>query len=68
MDDKLQHNDYNEILSKKSVKEVQNNNLQLYNGIMSNISIKKNILTASHTKYKVSSGFSTCIPLNFEQK
>jgi hypothetical protein len=30
---------------------------------MTNISVIKNILTATHTKYQVSGDFSTCIPL-----
>jgi hypothetical protein len=34
--------------------------------IMSNISAVKNVLTATHTKYKVSKDFSTCTPLSHE--
>jgi hypothetical protein len=34
--------------------------------IMSNISVIKNVLTATHTKYKVSKDFSTCTPLFHE--
>jgi hypothetical protein len=30
---------------------------------MSNISVDKNVLTATHTKYRVSKDFSTCTPL-----
>jgi hypothetical protein len=31
--------------------------------LMTNISVTKNILTATHTKYRVSKDFSTCTPL-----
>jgi hypothetical protein len=41
MDGKLQYYDYNEIILKKNVKEGQNHNLQLRNGVMSNVSIKR---------------------------
>jgi hypothetical protein len=30
---------------------------------MINISVTKNVLTATHTKYRVNKGFSTCTPL-----
>jgi hypothetical protein len=40
-----------------------NTNLQLHNGVMSKITVTKNILTAAHTKYKVTDDYSTCIPL-----
>jgi hypothetical protein len=33
---------------------------------MSNISVVKYVLTATHTKYKVSKDFSTCTPLFHE--
>jgi hypothetical protein len=31
--------------------------------IMTNIPVTKNVLTATHTKYKITKDFSTCIPL-----
>jgi hypothetical protein len=31
--------------------------------IMTNIAVTKNILTTTHTKYRVSEDFSTCTPL-----
>jgi hypothetical protein len=31
--------------------------------VMTNISVIKNVLTATHTKYRVSKDFSTCTPL-----
>jgi hypothetical protein len=31
--------------------------------LMTNISIVKNVLTATHTKYRVNKDFSTCTPL-----
>jgi hypothetical protein len=31
--------------------------------IMTNISVTKNVLTATHTKYRVTKDFSTCVPL-----
>jgi hypothetical protein len=47
-----------------------NNNMQLKKIIdnqeiliMTNIAVIKNILTATHTKYRVSEDFSTCTPL-----
>jgi hypothetical protein len=40
-----------------------NTNLQVYNGQMSKITIKKNMLTAAHTKAKVHVDGTTCLPL-----
>jgi hypothetical protein len=60
---RLCHTDYISVLDSKNTKAGTNINLQLHNGIMSKISSDKNILTATHTKYKVSNDFSTCTPL-----
>jgi hypothetical protein len=43
-----------------------NSNLQLHKGVMSKITMNKNILTAAHTKYRVSDDFITCLPLYLE--
>jgi hypothetical protein len=49
-----------------------NNNMQMRKDnnektlTMSNISVDKNVLTATHTKYRVSKDFSTCTPLFIE--
>jgi hypothetical protein len=47
-----------------------NNNMQLKKVIdnhevliMTNIAVTKNVLTATHTKFRVSEDFSTCTPL-----
>jgi hypothetical protein len=40
-----------------------NTNFQLHEGIMSKVTVHKNILTAAYTKYKVLDDFSTCVPL-----
>jgi hypothetical protein len=55
--------DYIKTLQDKTVIKGSNTNLQLHNYQMSKINIVKNVLTAAHTKYKVSEDFSTCIPL-----
>jgi hypothetical protein len=31
--------------------------------LVTNISVSKNVLTTTHTKYRVSKNFSTCTPL-----
>jgi hypothetical protein len=55
--------DYHDILMKRTTKQGTNTNLQLHDGEMSKVIITKNVLTAAHTKYRVSSDFSTCFPL-----
>jgi hypothetical protein len=59
----LDKNDYVNTLTNRTVKTGSNTNLQLHNDQMSKINIQKNILTAVHTKYRVTEDFSTCIPL-----
>jgi hypothetical protein len=54
---------FQDVLNKRTLMKGVNNNLQLHNGVMSKIHVTKNILTAVHTKYKVSKDFSTCSPL-----
>jgi hypothetical protein len=60
---KLDKEDFKTVYENKNIKKGYNTNLQLHGGIMSKIKVNKNILTAAHTKYKVSSDFSTCLPL-----
>jgi hypothetical protein len=55
--------DYHDVLVNRTIKEGTNSNLQLHDGEMSKVIICKNVLTATHTKYRVSSDFSTCFPL-----
>jgi hypothetical protein len=58
------HNwDYNSVLQMRTVKTGANTNLQLHKGEMAKITTTKNVLTAAHTKMRVSEDFSTCIPL-----
>jgi hypothetical protein len=59
----LKFDDYLEVYKSRSVKPGTNTYLQMYKGIMSKITMRKNILTNTHTKYKVSSDWSTCMPL-----
>jgi hypothetical protein len=59
----LTKDDYIKTLQDKTVILGSNTNLQLHNFQMSKINVSKNILTAAHTKYKVSEDFSTCTPL-----
>jgi hypothetical protein len=54
--------------SSKTIIQGANSNFQMRNGIMSKITLCKNILTAAHTKYKVSPDFVTCVPLFLETK
>jgi DNA polymerase elongation subunit (family B) len=54
---------YIEAIQDKKVLEGSVNNLQLVKGIMSQIELRKNFITAAHTKYMVSDDFSTCLPL-----
>jgi hypothetical protein len=62
----LSHKDYGVIINEHSLVKRTNHNLQLHDGVMSHISVEKNVLTAAHTKYKVSKDFSTCVPLFFD--
>jgi hypothetical protein len=54
---------YIEAIQDKKVLEGSVSNLQLIRGIMSKIELRKNFITAAHTKYRVSKDFSTCLPL-----
>jgi hypothetical protein len=54
---------YIDVLVKREILEGKNTNLQLYKGVMSKITMSKNVLTPIHTKYQVVDDFSTCIPL-----
>jgi uncharacterized membrane protein YcaP (DUF421 family) len=58
----LKFDDYLEVYKARSVKPGTNTNLQMHKGIMSKITMRKNMLTDTHTKYKVSSDWSTCMP------
>jgi hypothetical protein len=60
---KLTSEDFQKVYSDKTTKIGLNTNLQLHDGLMSKISVVKNVLTAVHTKYKVSDDFSCCTPL-----
>jgi hypothetical protein len=60
---KLFVRDYYNTLLRRTVQQGSNTNLQMHNGVMSKITVRKNILTAAHTKYRVSEDFSTCTPL-----
>jgi hypothetical protein len=59
---KIKSKNYYEVF-KQNIMQGSNSNLQLHNGIISKITTAKNILTAAHTKYKVTEDFSTCVPL-----
>jgi hypothetical protein len=54
---------YINAIQDKAVLEGSVSNLQLIKGIMSKIELRKNFITAAHTKYQVSNDFSTCVPL-----
>jgi hypothetical protein len=60
---RLASEDFQNVYLGKTIKKGLNINLQLHKGVMSKISVTKNILTAVHTKYRVSEDFSTCTPL-----
>jgi hypothetical protein len=66
---KLNFKDYFDVYNNRNVALGTNNNLQLKKDIdeerliMTNISVTKNVLTGTHTKYRVTNDFSTCIPL-----
>jgi hypothetical protein len=57
----LTTNNYQDVLTHRTIKKSENSNLQLHKGVMSKVKISKNILTAAHTKYKVTEDNSTCI-------
>jgi hypothetical protein len=59
----IQVSDYKNTLLNKSVVGGSNTNLILHNNVMSKITMHKNAITASHTKYRVLNDFSTCAPL-----
>ena len=69
---KLYFCNYEDVYDHRITIQGKNNNMQMKKefdtriSIMSNISVVKNILTATHTKYKVSNDFSTCTPLFHE--
>jgi hypothetical protein len=66
---KLNFKDYFDVYAGRKTLQGTNNNMQLKKDmeeerlIMTNISVTKNVLTATHTKYRVTKDFSTCIPL-----
>jgi hypothetical protein len=66
---KLYFSNYEDVYDHRKTIQGVNNNMQMKKDfeeqsyIMSNISVVKNVLTATHTKYKVSKDFSTCTPL-----
>jgi hypothetical protein len=66
---KLNFKDYFDVYEDRNTLQGTNNNMQLKKDveeerlIMTNISVTKNVLTATHTKYRVTKDFSTCIPL-----
>jgi polygalacturonase len=55
--------DYVEIYKARGDKPRINTNLQVHKGIISKITMKKNMLTGTHTKYKVSADWSICMSL-----
>jgi hypothetical protein len=59
----LKFDDYVEIYNARSVKPGTNTNIQMHKGIMSKITMRKNMLTDISTKYKVNIDWSTCMPL-----
>jgi hypothetical protein len=59
----LKFDDYFEVYNARSVKPGTNTNLQTHKGIMLKITLRKTMLTDTHTKYNVSSDWSVCIPL-----
>jgi hypothetical protein len=64
---KLNFKDYFHLYANRNTLQGTNNNMQLKKDnerlITRNISVTKNVLTATHTKYTVTKDFSTCIPL-----
>jgi hypothetical protein len=60
---KLVESDYLKVFYEASLKSGANTNFQLHNGKMSKVTVRKNILTAAYTKYRVLEDFTTCVPL-----
>jgi hypothetical protein len=66
---KLNFKDYFDTYTDRKTLQGTNNNMQLKKDnedervIMTNISVTKNVLTATHTKYRVTKDFSTSDPL-----
>jgi hypothetical protein len=66
---KLNFKDYFDVYNNRNVVLGTNNNMQLKKDIdderliITNISVTKNVLTGTHTKYRVTKDFSTCVPL-----
>jgi hypothetical protein len=60
--DNLRFDDYKDVLKNENIVPGESNNIQNYKGSMSKVSVLKNFLTASHTKYVVTADFSSCIP------
>jgi hypothetical protein len=69
---KLYFKHYFDVYAERKTLLGTNNNMQLKEDIeeerlvMTNISVTKNVLTATPTKYRVSKDFSTYTPLFFE--
>jgi hypothetical protein len=60
--DNLRFDDYKDVLINENIISGESNNIQSYKGTMSKVSVLKNFLTASHTKYVVTADFSSYIP------
>jgi hypothetical protein len=60
----LAYQNFLDIFNKQNTQKGHNTNLYLHQGVMSKIIMQKNILTATHTKYRVSDDRSTCMPLH----
>jgi hypothetical protein len=67
--EKLYFEEYFDVYTERKTIQGTNNNMQMKKEsleerlVMINISIVKNELTPTHTKYRVSKDFSTCTPL-----
>ena len=73
-DGRLYFKDYFDVYTERKTIQGTNNTMQMKSNIddntekdkvltMTNVSVTKNVLTATHTKYRVSKDFSTCTPL-----
>jgi hypothetical protein len=60
----LAYQNFLDIFNKQNTQKGHNTNLQLHQGVMSKLTMQKNILTSTHTKYRVSDDWSTCMPLH----
>jgi hypothetical protein len=60
---KLVESDYLRVFNEGTVMTGANTNFQLHNRQMSKVTVRKNVLTAAYTKYKVLEDFTTCVPL-----